>query len=226
MTVFATIGVLILLTANLATCRKNSGEDRAIGALTASDYSTRFTEDSQKLLAGLGLTDKRLVKDNSVSPTTETIEWTQASRCWWGCEEEYRLVDYYIDGDTSGNVYKVFIAKDITPPGAFRTSGYNKELHFGFLTFGTDDGAVFFVIHPNSWGPYQHRFKTNSFTAFVKGGLSSVASAVAGAAAGAATGAAIGSIVPGLGTVVGAVVGYGASSLTDDYFGDYLRYIG
>ena len=53
-------------------------------------------------------------------------------------------------------------------------------------------------------------------------GLSSVADYAASAAAGAA----IGSIVPGLGTAVGAVVGYGASQLTDDYFGDYLRYIG
>merc|ERR1719361_842205 len=198
------------------------GEERAIGALTSSAYPYSFTKDSRNLLAGLGLTNRRLVKDNSVRPTTETIEWTQISRCWWGCKEEYRLVDYYIDGDKSGNVYKVFIAKDTTPPQQFQTSGYNKKLHFGFLTFGTDEGAVFFVIHPNDWRPYQHRFKTNSFTAFFKGGLSSVASATAGAAAGAA----IGSIVPGLGTAVGAVVGYGASSLTDDYFGDYLRYIG
>ena len=39
-------------------------------------------------------------------------------------------------------------------------------------------------------------------------------------------GAAMGSVVPGLGTALGAVLGYGASQLTDDFFGDYLRYIG
>ena len=119
---------------------------------------------------GLGLRNRRLVKDGSVRPTTETIEWSQISRCWWSCSEEYRLVDYYIDGDTSRSVYKVFVAKETTPPNEFRTSGYRDKLHFGFLTFGSDDGAMFFVIHPNSWGPYQHRFKTNAMTSFFKFG--------------------------------------------------------
>ena len=49
-------------------------------------------------------------------------------------------------------------------------------------------------------------------------------------AAGMAVGATIGSIVPGLGTAAGAVIGgvssYAAAQLTDDFFGDYLRYIG
>ena len=36
----------------------------------------------------------------------------------------------------------------------------------------------------------------------------------------------MGSVVPGLGTALGAVLGYGASQLTDDYIGEYLRYIG
>ena len=111
-----------------------------------------------------------LVKDNSVRPTTETIQWSQFSRCLWSCEEEYRLVDYHINGNTSAFVYKVFIANGITPPGQFQTNGYNGKLHFGFLTFGTDDGAAFFVIHPNDWFPYQHRFKTNSITAFFRNG--------------------------------------------------------
>ena len=112
-----------------------------------------------------------MVRDTSVNPTTETIEWTQASRCLFSsCEEEYRLVDYYVDGNKNGRVYKVFINKDTSPPNEFRTSGYRGKLHFGFLTFGTGDGAIFFVIHPNSWGPYQHRFKTNTFTQFFKDG--------------------------------------------------------
>jgi len=200
---------------------------RAVGALTISDYDTKFTSDSKELLRGLGLYSVRMVKDTSIRPTSETIKWTQASRCFFtSCEEEYRLVDYYKDGNTSSSVYKVFVNKDTSPPDEFRTSGYRGELHFGFLTFGSDDGAVFFVIHPNSWKPFQHRFKTNTFTKFFKDGISKAASA----AASAATGAAIGSIVPGLGTaiggIVGLVVGTAGSSLTDDYFGDYLRYIG
>ena len=56
-------------------------------------------------------------------------------------------------------------------------------------------------------------------------GLSSLASAGAGAIV-TEIGAAMGSVVPGLGTALGAVLGYGVSQLTDDYIGDYLRYIG
>jgi len=200
---------------------------RAIGSLTVSDYYKKFTSDSKELLKGLGLYSVRMVKDNSIRPTSETIKWTQASRCFFSsCKEEYRLVDYYKDGDTSSRVYKVFVNKDTSPPDEFRTSGYGGKLHFGFLTFGSDDGAVFFVIHPNSWRPFQHRFKTNTFTKFFKDGISKAASAAGSAAAGAA----IGSIVPGLGTAIGGIVGFAVgsvgSSLTDDYFGDYLRYIG
>ena len=58
-------------------------------------------------------------------------------------------------------------------------------------------------------------------------GLSSLAGAGAGAiVTEIGIGAAMGSVVPGLGTALGAVLGYGASQLTDDYIGDYLRYIG
>merc|ERR1712142_310593 len=208
-------------------CKELPRDGRAVGSLTASNYGTEFTSDSRNILRNLNLLNRRMVKDNSVRPTTETIEWTQISRCWWSCEEEYKLVDYYLDGNKNGKPFKVFVESGTTPPSEFRTSGYNGKLHFGFLVFDTSpNGAVFFVIHPNSWGPYQHRFKTNSFTRFIKNGLSEVGSAASGAAAGAA----LGSIVPGIGTAIGAVVGgiAGAAGgqLTDDYFGDYLRYIG
>ena len=164
-----------------------------------------------------------MVRDTSVNPTSETIEWTQVSRCWWGCEEEYLLVDYYEDGDKTNPVMKVYVARsELSPPSYFWTSGYEGYLHFGFLYFGGQNQAIFFVLHPNSWGPYQHRFKTNSFTQFFNNGIGSVLSSGAGAAAGAA----IGSIVPGVGTILGGLVGAGVGSLSDDYFGDYLRYIG
>ena len=166
-----------------------------------------------------------MVRDDSVRPTSETIEWTQASRCWWGCEEEYLLVDYYQDGDKSNPVMKVYVAKsELSPPSEFSTSGYQGYLHFGFLYYGGQNQAIFFVLHPNSWGPYQHRFKTNTFTQFFNAGVTAVSSGVTSAA----VGAAIGSIVPVpiVGTVVGGLVGAGVGTLTDDYFGDYLRYIG
>ena len=116
-----------------------------------------------------------LIRDTSLRPTSESIEWTQARRCWWSCEEDYRLVDYY-QWKKPERKFKVFVNMATTPPDFFKTNGWWSEktgvakLHFGFLTFSSDDGAVFFVIHPNEWGPFQHRFKTNTFTRFFKEG--------------------------------------------------------
>ena len=115
------------------------------------------------------MSNKRLVRDNAVRPTTDTIHWTQVFKCPWMCSEEYKVVDYYIDGVKSRKVYKVFVAKNISPPNEFHTSGYNGYLHFGTLTFG-NNGLVFFVIHPNSWRPFQNRFITNTMTNFVNYG--------------------------------------------------------
>ena len=56
----------------------------------------------------------------------------------------------------------------------FSTAGHsapgNSELHFGNVFVGDTSGgsAIFFVIHPNSWRPYQHRFKTSSISAALK----------------------------------------------------------
>jgi len=215
---------------------------RAIGIFTVGDYWKKFTKSNQDLLTDFDLINKRMVRDTSVEPSTETIEWTQAKRCWWKCNEEYLLVDYYKEGDKSNQVHKVFVAKEAgPPPDAFCTSGYSgnsgnedARLHFGFLYMGGESQAFVFVIHPKSWYPYQHRFKTSSITNFFKAGLEAAVNAAAGAAAtaagtaaaGAAIGASAGSIVPVIGNVVGAVVGAGVAANSDDYFGDYLRYIG
>ena len=117
------------------------------------------------------------------------------------------------------------------------------RLHFGYLYMGGDAQIFVFVIPPRSWYPYQHRFKTSSITAFFNANLSRVSAALtalgvaaateaavagtsAAAAVAAATGAAVGSVVPVIGTIVGAVAGAAVAMLTDDYFGDFLRYIG
>ena len=54
---------------------------------------------------------------------------------------------------------------------------YFPHFFFGSMNlvqFTTDvpdsDGVIFFVIHPNSWGPFHDRFKTNALTSFVKHG--------------------------------------------------------
>ena len=154
--------------ASYAVPGRTAGE-LTIGSWTSSNYDTAFTTDSRHLLKEMNMSNIRLIRDNSLRPTSETIEWTQISRSLMGCEEDYLLVDYFQQGNR-GRKFKVFINEATTPPNVFETSGYNGKLHFGFLTFSSDDGAVFFVIHPNSWGPYQHRFKTNTFTQFVKDG--------------------------------------------------------
>ena len=56
----------------------------------------------------------KLVRDQSQKPTTETIKWTQAKRCLFGCKEDYRLVDYYQDGN-EGRKFKVYVNQAETP---------------------------------------------------------------------------------------------------------------
>ena len=86
---------------------------RAVGVFTLDDYWHTYTQGNEDLLTYYHLHNKRMVKDNSVRPTSETIEWSQKSRCWFGCEEEYLLVDYYEDGDQSNPVMKVFVAREL-----------------------------------------------------------------------------------------------------------------
>ena len=162
------------------------------------------------------------------------------------CSEDYILADYYDEADVEKKlVVKVFVAKAAgKPPKRFSTSGHSaakeSKLHFGNVFFDNAGGsAIFFVIHPNSWGPYQHRFKTSSITAAFNTAAKAIigAGATAGIgaaiAAAAASGAVMGSFIPGPGTAAGAVLGvavagFGAlfGTLSDDYIGDYLRYIG
>ena len=197
------------------------------------DFSSRFTLLSKTYLDTYDLTDKRLVRDLSVKPSLEEIEWTQILQCWPGCEKDYYLVDYHINGDKTNPTMKVYVAKtgevksedDI--PNEFRTSGYKGQLHFGFLIFDDEiEDLIFFVIHPNSWGPFQSHFKTNRITKFFKDAVNNVAGGVGFVA----IGAAVGSIIPGAGTLlgagIGAVSGTVISTVSENVFGYYLRYIG
>lgn len=208
-------------------------------------YSTRFTNVNKKILRDWKLRNKNLILDPS-STSRETIEWTQAKRCWWLCSEDYILADYYDEEDVKKELpIKVYVAREAgPPPKRFSTSGHSaaesSKLHFGNVFFDKAGGsAIFFVIHPNAWGPYQHRFKTSHLTeAFhdttklivQAGATAGITAAIASAAA---SGAAIGSFIPGPGTAAGAALGVAVGSagtaiaaLTDDYVGDYLRYIG
>ena len=82
-----------------------------IDFFTTSDYSETFTKDSKVLLEAYKLHNVRLVREASVPPPVETVEWQQTSRCFISCQEDYWLVDYRQEGDTASPVVKVFVAK-------------------------------------------------------------------------------------------------------------------
>ena len=70
------------------------------------------------------------------------------------------------------------------------TDGYQGLLHFGNLIYdasaenqNSESQVIFFVVHPNDWGPFQHRFKTNSLTKAVNGAMNAIVSGVGGALA-------------------------------------------
>ena len=104
-----------------------------------------------------------MVRDKSVKATTVDIDWKQLTRCLTGCTEQYSLVRYSPKG--SKGFVQVFVANDESEiPEKFNTSGHSSLLHFG-LIYGKDGtGTIFFVLHPNNWGPFQHRFQQSLST--------------------------------------------------------------
>jgi len=98
------------------------------------------------------------------------ISWTQVARSLFGNTETYLECTYT---GPKGKQLKVFVAdKAGDPPESFNTSGYKAMLHLGILNLEMDDNPIgmFFVIHPNDWYPYQHRFKTDTLTSWVHRG--------------------------------------------------------
>ena len=70
------------------------------------------------------------------------------------------------------------------------TSGYQGLLHFGNLIYdasaenaNSESQVIFFVVHPNDWGPFQHRFRTSTLTKHVNGAMNAIVSGVGGALA-------------------------------------------
>ena len=171
----------------------------------------------------------------------DKVTWKQVAMSMFGdVERKYWSAKYAKSGDS--NHYSVFFAVEKFDrdglPSSFSTSGFNKngcKLHFGYTENGTDKKSLFFVVHPNSWGPYQKRFRElcgktdREFQAFVAA-LGKGGNLAAGAAAGSLAawyGVAVaagpaGWAVAGVATVGGIVAG----DLADRLTGDYLRYIG
>merc|ERR1712012_1499969 len=202
-----------------------NGTDRAIGTFTTGPYAEQFTEESKLLLKSYNLLHKTMVRDDTLGMSRETIKWSQFSRCYWSyCTQGYKWYTYHQDGDTSNPPMKVFVADEIPAPREFYTDGGSPNADearaikdkpfFGFLYYGGQGQAFFFVIHPKEWRPYQKRFKTNRMTEFFNTGIAS--------GVGGAIGAAMGSILPGPGTIAGgaagAVVGAVFSNQAENYF--------
>merc|ERR1712029_61708 len=193
-----------------------NGTDRAIGTFTTGPYAEQFTEESKLLLKSYNLWHKTMVRDDTLGMSRETIKWSQFSRCYWSyCSQGYKWYTYHQDGDTSNPPMKVFVADEIPAPKEFYTDGgspnateagvIKDKLFFGFLYYGGQGQAFFFVIHPNDWRPYQKRFKTNRMTEFFSTAISS--------GIGTFVGGAVGSVIPVVGTAAGAAIGAGIEEL-------------
>jgi len=218
----------------------------------ARDSYDALTHDNELILRGLNLYDRVFVIDDSVRPTSHWIRRHCGLFNWGSCSEEYLLVDYYIEGYPSVIPYKVYVAKKVgKPPSKFITSGYKGKLHFGFLYFAHNDearaamhggSAVYFVLHPNSWGPYQNNFQTPPMIQLIADGIEKaeseakslrltpeVITLLMAGLGGAYADAVIGSVIPKqvwkeLDT---ALSNHGVKSFSKDANnGNYLRYIG
>lgn len=213
------------------------------------ECSVSLCDSTVAILQGNKLYDVTLEIDDTIEAKTETIDWTQFSLCGvFSCHHDYALLGYRVKGEVKTPPVYVYVDTDYTPPDEISTSGYqdgDARLHIGYVIFDSNEKVrvTYFVIHPNKYGPYQSRFKTSSLTQTVNEAIAYAVGGAAGAAATAgfaalfatsvAAGATAGSVVPGPGTVAGMISGagvavatYAAFSLSDDYIGDYLRYIG
>jgi hypothetical protein len=203
----------------------------------AMSNDVQFTDDNKKLLRELGLYDITIYVEPNSPIHYRHISWSQVSRNLLGCTEqydEYTCKLHHPDADTPR--VKLFVAHSLYPHGigSFSTMGVGNhrpgELFFGHVE---DDSsktkAIFFVIHPGDWKPFQTRFRTDTMSDLLREGAQFAVSKIS-AKLGVVVGAAIGSAVPVAGTAVGAVAGYCVGEISDMIFdsmwGDHLRFIG
>ena len=179
-----------------------------------------------ELLERYGLSDVTLVNESG-SGVNEDIEWTQISRSFFGCKESYKKCQYHVEGVPNKKII-VFVANACGgPPDRIYTGGHYGNLHCGYIYVEKDGlSAVFFVIHPNDWQPYQHRFMQSALTSLTNGAIKSGATSMGGALAGAGVGMFFGPVGAITGAVVGGAGSFFAGAVAPSIFGDYLRHIG
>ena len=211
-------------------------------------YDTQFIEDNQQCLVEANLIDKRLVR---ILPDTGPFhcKWQQIKLAWTGMDEKYYVIRYGVDGETHESCPSIPVCiaekyKDALDAGAFDSiivadgaSGCadDARLHFGYTNCSTNGQKIYFVVHPNTWGPFQHRFREmldqseNDIKAakwavgLAPVAVSAAAEAYMGGAVACATAGAIVTVPIAIGA---AMVGAVASHQFDRLAGDYLRYIG
>merc|ERR1712088_286986 len=180
--------------------------------------------------------------------TRHPIKWTQHNRCTISCIENYREYYYYEEHDAYQLPIRVFVAEEYVkngaPPTWIHTQNAHQRLYMAYFPIDyakpKEDHAAIFVYQPSENDDdreiYQKRFHMgmNDLVEKAIGALGTSA----GLAAGASVGATVGSIVPVAGTAVGGAVGaaigaaggliggYGATHFTNNYTGDFLRYVG
>ncbi|KAL9647712.1 hypothetical protein ABK040_015201 [Willaertia magna] len=181
--------------------------------------------ETNVLLKQYGLNNVTL-ENQSGHGVSIDIEWSQIDKSLFGCKESYKQCEYKVMGTDKRVI--VFIANACgSPPNTIHTSGYHGLLHCGYI-YEEKDGlnAIFFVIHPSDWAPYQHRFRESALTGLVNSAINSGASNAGGVLAGVAVGMFFGPVGAVIGAGVGAIGSTVGSSWAKSVLGDYLRFIG
>jgi len=219
--------------------RKDSYED-----IMSRRSKNEFTQKNQKILQDLGLynVDLRVVTNPPFGPFP--VSWKQLSRCWNSCEEEYFAYEY--STENAEQRFHVFVNKDLgtdAMPETFNTADglsiQGSNLHYGFAQNERDVGELFFVVHPNDWGPYQKRFRQlcdesdaefHNLVTTVSKGASGLATKAAEQAAVWYLGLASAAAISGPATLFvkgsAAAASFLAGRMVERLSGDSLRYIG
>lgn len=180
--------------------------------------SREFTKGNFRLLMRFNVENVDLKRDTSEKSTIVDIDWKQLTRSLFGNKEQYHSLRYYLKGNKD-IFFQVFVACDagLEIPNVFNTSGHRGFLHFGLFTGKDGNATIFFVLHPNSWGPFQHRFQLSMSTSNLHATLNAGLQALTFAA---------GKLGPA-GIVVGGLAAAGKYvGLAERNCGDYLRLIG
>ena len=248
--------IQFLLLPAVLSCRDYGGVgswDMTPPSVKSALWAHTKLDSTSQLLYKKGLDDVWLKYNVDLSPKTRhAIRWTQSNRCRSICLENYWEFYYYEEHDAMQLPVKVFVADEYVtngaPPTWIHTQNAHQRLYMTYFPIDyakpEEDHAFVFVYQPpeneDDREIYQKRFHMglNDLVEKAVGALGATAGTYAGATAGATVGAAVGSIVPVAGTAIGGAIGaamgaaggfvggYGATHFTNNYTGDFLRYVG